>query len=70
VILVGSSYWKGLMDWVGSVLIKEKMISVEDLDIIRTVDEPEEVLHWIQESKVRAGRMAVPPSIPEDTAGY
>jgi uncharacterized protein (TIGR00730 family) len=51
VILVGKSYWKGLIDWIGDTLLKEKMISVEDLDILKTVDTPEEVLHWIRESK-------------------
>jgi uncharacterized protein (TIGR00730 family) len=52
VILVGKSYWKGLIDWIGDTLLKEKMIAVEDLDILKTVDTPEEVLHWIRESKV------------------
>jgi uncharacterized protein (TIGR00730 family) len=55
VILVGKTYWKGLLDWVGDTLLKEKMIAVEDLDIIRTVDTPEEVLHWVQDSKIRNG---------------
>jgi uncharacterized protein (TIGR00730 family) len=55
VILVGKAYWKGLLDWVGDTLLKEKMIAVEDLEIIRTVDTPEEVLHWVQDSKIRNG---------------
>jgi predicted Rossmann-fold nucleotide-binding protein len=54
VILVGRNYWKGLLDWIGDTLLKEKMIAVEDLDILKTVDTAEEVLHWIQESKVRS----------------
>ena len=53
VILVGKEYWKGLLDWVGDTLLREKMISVEDLDVIRTVDTPEEVLHWVQDSRTR-----------------
>src|SRR5215475_3924968 len=55
VILVGCSYWKGLLDWIRETLLKEKMIAVEDLDILKTVDTAEEVLHWIHESKVRSG---------------
>jgi uncharacterized protein (TIGR00730 family) len=55
VILVGREYWKGLLDWVGGALLKEKMISVEDMDIIKTADTPEEVLHWVQDSRVRNG---------------
>ena len=55
VIMVGKEYWKGLLDWVGDTLVREKMIAVEDLDIIRTVDTPEEVLHWVQDSRLRNG---------------
>jgi len=55
VILVGKDYWKGLLDWIGDALLHEKMISVEDLDIIKTVDSPEEVLHWVQDSRTRNG---------------
>src|SRR5207249_9232307 len=55
VILVGRDYWKGLLDWIGETLLREKMIAVEDLDIIKTADTPEEVLHWVQDSRVRNG---------------
>ena len=55
VILVGKEYWKGLLDWIGDTLLREKMIAVEDLDILKTVDTPEEVLHWVQDSKIRNG---------------
>ena len=55
VILVGREYWKGLLDWVGDTLLREKMIAVEDLEILKTVDTPEEVLHWVQDSKTRNG---------------
>src|SRR5262245_43005558 len=55
VIMVGRDYWKGLLDWVGSTLLREKMIAFEDLDILKTVDTPEEVLHWVQDSKTRNG---------------
>src|SRR5205814_4545716 len=51
VILVGKSYWSGLLDWMGDSLVKAKMIAVEDLDILKMADTPEEILHWIQESK-------------------
>src|ERR1044071_5665135 len=53
VILVGKDYWKGLLDWIGDTLLREKMIAVEDLDIIKTVDTPEEVLHWVQDYRTR-----------------
>ena len=53
VILVGTEYWKGLLNWVGDTLLREKMIAVEDLDILKTVDTPEEVLHWVEDYKTR-----------------
>jgi uncharacterized protein (TIGR00730 family) len=62
VILVGKEYWKGLLDWIGSTLLREKMIAVEDLDIIKTVDTPEEVLYWVQYSRVRNGAHSATPS--------
>ncbi len=60
VILVGKSYWTGLLKWIGDALVKEKMIAVEDLDILKMADTPEEVLHWIQGSKVVNGSNPVP----------
>ena len=62
VILVGREYWKGLLDWVGDTLLREKMIAVEDLDILKTVDTPEEVLHWVQDSRVRNGAHSATPA--------
>ena len=53
VIMVGKDYWKGLLDWIGDTLLREKMIAVEDLDSIRTVDTPEEVLYWVQDYRTR-----------------
>src|SRR5688572_13445507 len=51
VILVGKEYWKGLLDWIADTLVPQKMISVEDLEILKTVDTPEEVLRWVQNWK-------------------
>src|SRR5262245_34265212 len=62
VILVGRDFWKGLLDWVGDTLLREKMIAVEDLDILKTVDTAEEVLHWVQDSRVRNGAHSATPS--------
>ena len=62
VILVGREYWKGLLDWVGDTLLREKMIAVQDLDIIKTVDSPQEVLHWVQDSSVSDGAHSATPS--------
>tara|TARA_B100001059_G_scaffold234274_1_gene276386 strand:+ start:1467 stop:2153 length:687 start_codon:yes stop_codon:yes gene_type:complete len=44
IILVGSSYWKGLLNWIKEILlVKNKAISPEDLDLIQLVDTPKQV---------------------------
>jgi hypothetical protein len=48
VILVGSDFWGGLIDWIKEVLLKqEKNISPEDLDLISIVDTAEEAVSEI-----------------------
>ena len=44
IILVGSKFWGGMMDWFRTALIAEKVISPEDMDLIQLIDEPEEVV--------------------------
>lgn len=44
IILVGSEYWGGLMEWIHSRLLEEKMISPEDLEIIQVMDDPEKIV--------------------------
>ena len=44
IILVGSQYWRGLVDWIKETLIKEKNISPEDLGLFELVDTVEEVM--------------------------
>ncbi|MFO8165876.1 MAG: TIGR00730 family Rossman fold protein [Desulfatiglandales bacterium] len=52
VILIDSTYWKGLMDWVGRKLIKEKAISQSDLELLRLVDTPEEAVSIIKKTVI------------------
>ena len=48
VILVGSTFWKGLIDWMKEVLMdKEKTISPEDMDLLKIVDTPQEAVDEI-----------------------
>jgi len=45
IILVGSSFWSGLIQWIETVLIKEKNnASPEDMKLIHIVDTEEEVV--------------------------
>lgn len=47
IILVGSDFWTGLMDWIKQVMLKEGNISPEDLNLIKIVDTPKEVVEII-----------------------
>ena len=47
IILVGSKFWAGLIDWVKSLLLGEGMISRGDMDLFEVVETPEEVLGCI-----------------------
>jgi uncharacterized protein (TIGR00730 family) len=49
IVLVGSSYWSGLLQWIEHTLLKEKNISPEDLSLIEVVDTPEEVKKCIEQ---------------------
>ena len=47
-ILVGSDYWAGLIDWIKDRLLSNKMISPEDMDIIQVIDDPEQIVKAVQ----------------------
>ena len=47
-ILMGSEYWRGLLDWLKKNMLQEGKISPADLDLIQVVDEPEEVVKLIK----------------------
>ena len=39
-ILVGSKFWGGLLDWFRDRLVDEGMINAEDMDLVQVIDEP------------------------------
>jgi len=52
VILVGSEYWKGLLDWIKGVVLKEGKISLPDLEIFQLIDQPEEIIKTIKKTVI------------------
>ena len=49
IILVGSKFWKGLIDWIKNTLLTEhKNISKEDLDLFYVVDTKDEVIDVLE----------------------
>jgi len=49
IVMVGKKFWAGLEKWFKDVLVNEKMIHAEDLDLINLVDTPEEAVAVIDE---------------------
>jgi uncharacterized protein (TIGR00730 family) len=49
VILVGSDFWGGLVDWIKGTMLEHGNISPDDLDLLPVVDSPEEVIEIINE---------------------
>ena len=46
IILVGTTFWSGLVDWIKTVLIEgEKTVSPDDLNLIKIVDTADEVVN-------------------------
>lgn len=47
IILVGTEFWKGLLDWIKNTLVEAGNISPKDLDLIKLVDTEDEVVEII-----------------------
>jgi hypothetical protein len=48
VILMGSEYWKGLIDWLKKTVLRNNKISAADLELFQVIDDPEEAVKHIQ----------------------
>lgn len=64
-VLFGSSFWNGLLDWLREAPLQQQLISPEDLDIIQVTDDIEEVVSAIcahrswKEEKIRQAQQSL-----------
>jgi hypothetical protein len=49
IVLLGTDYWKGLLEWIRTRLIQDGMISPEDLDYFYMTDDPVDAAEYIAE---------------------
>ncbi len=49
IILVHRPFWEGLLNWLATTLVDEKVINKEDLDLIQIIDEPKQIANAIFE---------------------
>lgn len=48
VILVGTEYWGGLVDWIRATMLRDKRISPDDIDLLRLTDDVDEVVDIVR----------------------
>jgi len=63
VVLVGTEFFGGFIDWIKGSLLTAGMISPEDIDLIQVTDDPQEVLKIIRAVRHRRPNEAVDSSI-------
>jgi uncharacterized protein (TIGR00730 family) len=56
VVLVGTDYWRGLVDWVGERMLAEGNISPGDLELFTLTDDPAEVRDLLTSAAHRQAR--------------
>jgi uncharacterized protein (TIGR00730 family) len=50
IVLVGSAYWSGLLDWLKSSMLAEGKIGQEELTLLHVADDADEVVRIIQDA--------------------
>jgi uncharacterized protein (TIGR00730 family) len=56
VVLVGSRYWSGLVQWLREPMVAEGKISPGDLDLLQVTDDPDEVVRIVSAATHRQAR--------------
>ena len=50
VILYGSKYWEGLLNWIRETMLAEEKVSVDDVTLLRISDDPKEICRMVCEA--------------------
>ncbi|MCL6264503.1 MULTISPECIES: TIGR00730 family Rossman fold protein [Craterilacuibacter] len=60
IILCGSEFWQGLLDWIRAQLVDGGMIAAADLDLVQLIDEPQAIVDTIFKYYETRGFEALP----------
>jgi uncharacterized protein (TIGR00730 family) len=55
IILVGREFWGGLHDWMRNALLRDKLISPGDIELMQILEEPQEIVDAIFDRYEREG---------------
>lgn len=70
IILVGSDYWTGLLDYIRNTLHGHKAVAEKDLDIIRVTDDLDKAMVWVRDAALRKfGLKYAEPKKPQPIFG-
>jgi uncharacterized protein (TIGR00730 family) len=58
IVLVGSGYWRGLLEWLRDPVLREGKIVAADVECLHLVDEPSAVLAALEDVEHRRPRKA------------
>jgi uncharacterized protein (TIGR00730 family) len=50
IVLVGSEFWAGLVDWIKDKLLGSGNINLEDMSLFKVLDDADEVVNYLQET--------------------
>jgi len=53
VVLMGTKYWGGLVEWLRDRVAAEGKIATEDLNLIHPTDDPADAVRWITQARER-----------------
>jgi uncharacterized protein (TIGR00730 family) len=63
VVLLGTSYWRDLLDWIRGQPLAEGMVSPEDLNLLYITDDPDEAVRIVVARHAeRLGRSGAEPA--------
>ncbi len=52
IVLMGTEYWQGMLDWFRDSMLKKGYISAEDLDMFLVTDDPREAVQYIKDFSI------------------
>jgi predicted Rossmann-fold nucleotide-binding protein len=52
VVLFGTEYWGGLLDWMRGTLVAQQKIKAADVDLLQVTDDVEEAVDVIRRSEL------------------
>jgi uncharacterized protein (TIGR00730 family) len=62
IVLLGTSYWRGLVDWLSGPVLDRGTISARDLGLIHLTDEIDDAVGWLAEARTERDDKTTPMS--------